>query len=125
MSAPEATPLRPVKKAPAAQPAAKQTAPAQNGQRQRSGQPARAEQRTDRKGIGFDAVVESKAERRTGQLLKEVQPHDLLKFGIIPELVGRLPVITTLQSLDREQMIQILTEPKKRLGEAVSEAAGL
>ena len=47
------------------------------------------EQRTDRKGIGFDAVVESKAERRTGQLLKEVQPHDLLKFGIIPELVGR------------------------------------
>ena len=51
------------------------------------------EQRTDRKGIGFDAVVESKAERRTGQLLKEVQPHDLLKFGIIPELVGRLPVI--------------------------------
>ena len=50
------------------------------------------EQRTDRKGIGFDAVVESKAERRTGQLLKEVQPHDLLKFGIIPELVGRMPV---------------------------------
>ncbi len=41
------------------------------------------EQRTDRKGIGFDAVVESKAERGTGQLLKEVQPHDLLKFGII------------------------------------------
>ena len=52
------------------------------------------EQRTDRKGIGFDAVVESKAERRTGQLLKEVQPHDLLKFGIIPELVGRMPVMS-------------------------------
>ena len=101
--------------APAAQPAAKQTAPAQNGQRQRGGQPARAEQRTDRKGIGFDAVVESKAERRTGQLLKEVQPHDLLKFGIIPELVGRLPVISPLEALTREDLVRILTEPKNAL----------
>lgn len=50
-----------------------------------------------------------------GEFLKEIQPQDLLKFGIIPELVGRLPVITTLQSLDREQMIQILTEPKNAL----------
>ena len=73
------------------------------------------EQRTDRKGIGFDAVVESKAERRTGQLLKEVQPHDLLKFGIIPELVGRLPVITSLQNLTKEDLIRILTEPKNAL----------
>jgi len=47
--------------------------------------------------------------------MAEVQPHDLLKFGIIPELVGRLPVITTLQSLDRDQMVQILTEPKNAL----------
>lgn len=59
MSAPEATPLRPVKRAPAAQPAAKQTAPAQNGQRQRGGQPARAEQRTDRN----DPRTEQRAER--------------------------------------------------------------
>ena len=73
------------------------------------------EQRTDRKGIGFDAVVESKAERRTGQLLKEVQPHDLLKFGIIPELVGRLPVVTTLGSLKKEELVRILTEPKNAL----------
>ena len=50
-----------------------------------------------------------------GQLLKEIQPQDLLKFGIIPELVGRLPVITTLRSLGREQMVQILTEPKNSL----------
>ena len=64
------------------------------------------EQRTDRKGIGFDAVVESKAKRRTGELFKEVQPHDLLKFGIIPELVGRMPVITSLSGL---------TEPKNAL----------
>ena len=48
-------------------------------------------------------------------LIHIFQPQDLLKFGIIPELVGRLPVITTLQSLDREQMIQILTEPKNAL----------
>ncbi len=73
------------------------------------------EQRTDRKGIGFDAVVESKAERRTGALLQEVQPHDLLKFGIIPELVGRLPVITALSGLSREDLVKILTEPKNAL----------
>ena len=73
------------------------------------------EKRTDRKGIGFDAIVESKAERRTGELLKEVQPHDLLKFGIIPELVGRLPVIAALDGLDREDLVQILTAPKNAL----------
>lgn len=48
-------------------------------------------------------------------MLKEVQPHDLLKFGIIPELVGRLPVITTLKALDRGQLVRILTEPKNAL----------
>ena len=48
-------------------------------------------------------------------LFKEIQPHDLLKFGIIPELVGRLPVITALQSLDKEQLVRILTEPKNAL----------
>ena len=73
------------------------------------------EQRTDRKGIGFDAVVESKAERRTGQLLKEVQPHDLLKFGIIPELVGRMPVMVTLNDAGRDDLVQILTQPKNAL----------
>ena len=73
------------------------------------------EKRTDRKGIGFDAVVESKAERRTGELLQEVQPHDLLKFSIIPELVGRLPVITALNGLSREDLVRILTEPKNAL----------
>ena len=73
------------------------------------------ERRTDRKGIGFDAVVESRAERRTGELLKEVQPQDLLKFGIIPELVGRLPVIAALEGLSREDLVSILTEPKNAL----------
>ncbi|MBE6939492.1 MAG: ATP-dependent Clp protease ATP-binding subunit ClpX [Ruminococcaceae bacterium] len=73
------------------------------------------EKRTNRKGIGFDAIVESKAERRTGELLKEVQPHDLLKFGIIPELVGRLPVIAALSGLTRDDLVRILTEPKNAL----------
>ena len=71
--------------------------------------------RTDRKGIGLDAVVGSKAERQTGALLKEVQPHDLLKFGIIPELVGRLPVIAALDGLTRDDLVQILTQPKNAL----------
>ena len=57
------------------------------------------ESRTDRSAIGFDAPVQSKKQRDVGKLLAQVQPHDLLKFGIIPELVGRLPVITALRSL--------------------------
>ena len=59
------------------------------------------ETRTDRSAIGFDAPVQSKKQRDVGKLLAQVQPHDLLKFGIIPELVGRLPVITALQSLTK------------------------
>ena len=73
------------------------------------------ESRLDKRSMGFGAEIQSKKERDVGQLLKEIQPQDLLKFGIIPELVGRLPVITTLQSLGREQMVQILTEPKNSL----------
>ena len=73
------------------------------------------ESRLDKRSMGFGAQLQSKKERNVGEFLKEIQPQDLLKFGIIPELVGRLPVITTLQSLDREQMIQILTEPKNAL----------
>ena len=73
------------------------------------------EGRLDKRSMGFGAEIQSKKERNVGELLKEIQPQDLLKFGIIPELVGRLPVITTLQSLDRKQMVQILTEPKNAL----------
>jgi len=73
------------------------------------------EKRLDKKGIGFGAEIESKRERDVGRLLKEVQPHDLLKFGIIPELVGRLPVIAPLESLDRGDLVRILTEPKNAL----------
>lgn len=71
--------------------------------------------RTDRSAIGFDAPVESKKKRDIGKLFAQVQPHDLLKFGIIPELVGRLPVITSLQELKKDDLVRILTEPKNAL----------
>ncbi|MBU5434820.1 ATP-dependent Clp protease ATP-binding subunit ClpX [Pseudoflavonifractor sp. MSJ-37] len=73
------------------------------------------EQRLDKKSIGFGAKIESRKERDTAAIYKEIQPHDLLKFGIIPELVGRLPVLTALQALSREQLVQILTQPKNAL----------
>lgn len=73
------------------------------------------ESRTDRSAIGFDAPVTSKQKRDVGALLSKVQPHDLLKFGIIPELVGRMPVITCLQSLTQEDLVRILVEPKNSL----------
>ena len=73
------------------------------------------ERRTDKRGLGFDAPIQSKKDRDVGLILKEVQPHDLLKFGIIPELVGRLPVIAPLDSLKREDLVRILTEPRNAL----------
>ncbi|MBR3930740.1 MAG: ATP-dependent Clp protease ATP-binding subunit ClpX [Alphaproteobacteria bacterium] len=65
-----------------------------------------------RRGIGFGAHVESVEERKNKNFLKDVEPEDLVKFGIIPELIGRLPVITTLDALDEDALVQILTEPK-------------
>ncbi len=73
------------------------------------------EARTDKSAIGFDAPVQSKSKRDIGKLLSRVQPHDLIKFGIIPELVGRMPVITSLQGLAQEDLVRILTEPKNAL----------
>ena len=73
------------------------------------------EARTDRSAIGFDAPVESRKKRDVGKILAQVEPHDLLKFGIIPELVGRMPVITCLQSLTKEDLVRILVEPKNAL----------
>ena len=74
------------------------------------------EKRVGKQGIGFENAVQSKADKMgTSQLLKQVQPHDLLKFGIIPELVGRLPVISPLEALTREDLVRILTEPKNAL----------
>ena len=73
------------------------------------------EKRTDKSAIGFDAPVQSKKARDVGTLFTQVEPHDLLKFGIIPELVGRMPVITTLQSLTQNDLVRILVEPKNAL----------
>ena len=73
------------------------------------------ESRTDKSAIGFDSPVQSKKKRDVGKLLAQVEPHDLLKFGIIPELVGRMPVITCLQSLTQEDLVRILDEPKNAL----------
>ena len=73
------------------------------------------ESRTDKSAIGFDAPVESKKNRDIGKLFAQVQPHDLLKYGIIPELVGRMPVITALQDLKKDDLVRILTEPKNAL----------
>ena len=73
------------------------------------------EQRLDQKTMGFGADIQSKKKKNVSQLLAQVQPHDILKFGIIPELVGRLPVIAPLNALQREDLVRILTEPKNAL----------
>ena len=73
------------------------------------------EKRTDKSAIGFDAPVESKKKRDVGKLLAQAEPRDLLKFGIIPELVGRVPVIACLESLTKEDLVRILVEPKNAL----------
>jgi ATP-dependent Clp protease ATP-binding subunit ClpX len=71
--------------------------------------------RTESSGIGFGAAVKSKQNRNLTDVFKEVEPEDLIKFGLIPELVGRMPVVATLGELAEETLVQILTEPKNAL----------
>ena len=73
------------------------------------------EKRTNRKSMGFGADIGDNSERDVGELFGMVQQHDLLKFGIIPELIGRLPVIANLESLNRDDLVRILTEPKNSM----------
>lgn len=73
------------------------------------------EARTDRSTIGFDAPVESRKNRDMGKLLAQVEPHDLMKFGIIPELIGRMPMIACLESLSQEDLVRIMVEPKNAI----------
>ncbi len=73
------------------------------------------EKRIGSKSLGFTAEVKSKEERPIGKILEEVQPQDLLKFGLIPEFVGRIPVVATFEELNEEAMIRILTEPKNSI----------
>ena len=73
------------------------------------------DKRLDKNSMGFNAVVESKKDRNVNELLGQVLPQDLVKFGIIPELVGRVPINVNLQTLDRDSLIRILTEPKSAI----------
>ena len=73
------------------------------------------EKRTDKMSMGFGADIQSGRDRDVGELLGQVQQHDLLKFGIIPELIGRLPVVVSLDSLKRDDLVRILTEPKNSM----------
>ncbi|MEN9329130.1 MAG: ATP-dependent Clp protease ATP-binding subunit ClpX, partial [Pseudomonadota bacterium] len=73
------------------------------------------ESRTEASGIGFGATVKSKQQRSLTEVFGEVEPEDLIKFGLIPELVGRMPVVATLDELTEDALIQILTEPKNAL----------
>ena len=69
-------------------------------------------ERGTNRSVGFGAEVKEKDDRRTGEILKDLQPKDLLKFGLIPEFIGRLPVCASLEDLDEDSLIRILTEPK-------------
>jgi len=71
--------------------------------------------RSVKSGIGFSAAVQSKEERKVGEVFREVEPEDIIKFGLIPELVGRLPVVATLGELTEDALVKILTEPKNAL----------
>jgi ATP-dependent Clp protease ATP-binding subunit ClpX len=73
------------------------------------------ENRLDKRTIGFGAHIVRRSERDVGEIFSHVQPHDLLKYGLIPELVGRMPVIATLNSLSRDDLLRILTEPRNAL----------
>jgi ATP-dependent Clp protease ATP-binding subunit ClpX len=72
-------------------------------------------ERTEKGGIGFSAEVKSKEDRKPGYLLSKVEPEDLIKFGLIPEFIGRLPVIAMLEELNEEALVKVLTEPKNAL----------
>ena len=73
------------------------------------------ENRLDRKSIGFNAEIANKTEHEVGRLLAQVQPEDLIKYGLIPEFVGRVPICVSLEGLDEDALTQILTEPKNAI----------
>ncbi len=73
------------------------------------------DRRISNQSLGFRAKVQSRRERRVGDLLAQVMPEDLLKYGLIPEFIGRVPVVATLHELDEEALIRILVEPRNAL----------
>jgi ATP-dependent Clp protease ATP-binding subunit ClpX len=83
------------------------------------------ENRTESSGIGFGAAVKSKQQRSLTEVFKDVEPEDLIKFGLIPELVGRMPVVATLAELSADALVQILTEPKNALVKQYAKLFGM
>jgi ATP-dependent Clp protease ATP-binding subunit ClpX len=73
------------------------------------------EHRIGKRSVGFDAEVRSRTEKRSGEILAEVLPEDLISFGLIPEFIGRLPVVATVDDLDKESLVRVLVEPKNSL----------
>ena len=73
------------------------------------------QKRTGKQGMGFGSEVKGKEDEQTDRLLAKIEPHDLMKFGLIPEFVGRVPICVSLRGLDREALIRILQEPKNAL----------
>ena len=73
------------------------------------------QKRTGKQGMGFGSEVKSQQEDQTDRLLAQIEPHDLMKYGLIPELIGRLPAIVSLDTLDKEALVRILQEPKNAL----------
>ncbi|MHC1684562.1 MAG: ATP-dependent Clp protease ATP-binding subunit ClpX [Clostridiaceae bacterium] len=83
------------------------------------------EKRTKKSSIGFGAEIKTKKERAVGEALKDIMPGDLLKFGLIPEFVGRLPIVVTLESLDENALVKILHEPKNALSKQYKKLLGM
>jgi ATP-dependent Clp protease ATP-binding subunit ClpX len=83
------------------------------------------ENRTQASGMGFGATVKSKQQRTLTDVFKEVEPEDLIKFGLIPELVGRMPVVAALAELTEDALVQILTEPKNALVKQYTKLLGM
>ncbi|MDO5670683.1 MAG: AAA family ATPase, partial [Corynebacterium sp.] len=73
------------------------------------------QERVGKKGLGFGAEIESATDREKTDLFEQVRPEDLVKFGLIPEFIGRLPIVATVDNLDRQSLVQVLTEPKNSL----------
>ena len=80
------------------------------------------QKRTGKQGMGFGSEVKGKEDEQTDRLLAKIEPHDLMKFGLIPELIGRLPAIVSLDTLDKDALVRILHGAEERTGQAVRNA---
>ena len=83
------------------------------------------QKRTGKQGMGFGSEIKGKEEEQTDRLLAQIEPHDLMKYGLIPELIGRLPVITVLDDLDEDALVRVLKEPRNSLVKQYKELLGM